>query len=115
VALNGQSIENWPRVGLEAMAAGVPIVADNRGGWREMIEDGHSGFLCDTLDEAAFRIANLAYDEQLRMGVVIAGRNRVESLSAPEPIWLRWYKLLAGLGYEPGGSTAPNSAFAGTA
>jgi glycosyltransferase involved in cell wall biosynthesis len=115
VALNGQSVENWPRVGLEAMAAGVPIVADNRGGWREMIEDGHSGFLCDTLDEAAFRIANLAYDEQLRMGVVIAGRNRVESLSAPEPIWLRWYKLLAGLGYEPGGSTAPNSAFAGTA
>ncbi|MBC7338225.1 MAG: glycosyltransferase family 4 protein, partial [Clostridia bacterium] len=32
--VNGGARENWPRVGLEAMAAGVPIVTQNQGGWR---------------------------------------------------------------------------------
>ncbi len=33
VQAGGAAVENWPRVGLEAMAAGVPLVVDNRGGW----------------------------------------------------------------------------------
>ena len=45
VRVNGGARENWPRAGLEAMAAGVPIVAQNDWGWREMIEHGVTGFL----------------------------------------------------------------------
>jgi hypothetical protein len=32
----GCCTENWPRVGLEAMAAGVPLVVEAKGGWPEM-------------------------------------------------------------------------------
>jgi hypothetical protein len=43
--INGGACENWLRAGLEAMAAGVPIVAQNDWGWHEMIEHGVTGFL----------------------------------------------------------------------
>ena len=43
LGLNGGARENWPRIGLEAMAAGVPLVAQNQWGWREMIVDGADG------------------------------------------------------------------------
>ena len=29
--------ENWSRVGLEAMATGVPLVVEAKGGWQEMV------------------------------------------------------------------------------
>ena len=34
-AIGETAVENWPRVGLEAMAAGVPLVVDANGGWRK--------------------------------------------------------------------------------
>lgn len=43
--INGGARENWPRSGLEAMASGVPVVAQNDWGWQEMIEHGVTGFL----------------------------------------------------------------------
>ena len=47
VHASGGAVENWPRVGLEAMAAGVPLVVENKGGWAEMIRHGQTGFLCN--------------------------------------------------------------------
>ena len=61
--INGGARENWPRAGLEAMAAGVPVVAQNDWGWREMIEHGETGFLADNDCELAHYAALLAYDE----------------------------------------------------
>ena len=46
--VNGGARENWPRAGLEALATGVPIVAQNLWGWREMIDHGETG--CTTPD-----------------------------------------------------------------
>ena len=63
--VNGGARENWPRVGLEAMAMGVPVVAQNEWGWREMIQHGVTGFLVDDVTEAVFavrRIAGLSRD-----------------------------------------------------
>lgn len=45
VQLNGGAGENWPRSGLEAMACGVPLVVENRWGWREMVRHGETGYL----------------------------------------------------------------------
>jgi hypothetical protein len=87
--------ENWPRVGLEAMAAGVPIVAEAKGGWLEMLNG--SGVLVDSVHRQAYEVARLAYDEQHRMGVIIEGRKRVEELADPEGIWAAWEQVFGEL------------------
>jgi len=42
--------DNCPMVVLEAMAAGVPVMAAKVGGLPDLIEDGKNGFFCDPLD-----------------------------------------------------------------
>jgi len=98
VHTGGRAIENWPRVALEAMAAGVPIVAENRGGWREMIRHGRTGFLCDSDDQFAYYTARLAYDEAYRMRVVRDARTVLETeLAHPEDVWGGWNRLIEGV------------------
>ena len=40
---------------LEAMAAGVPVVAAKVGGLPDLVEDGRSGLLCDPYNAASIR------------------------------------------------------------
>ncbi|MBU2535560.1 MAG: glycosyltransferase [Chloroflexota bacterium] len=50
----------------EAMWKGTPVIGGNVGGIRYQIEDGVSGFLVDTIEEAADRIVRLLKDRSLR-------------------------------------------------
>ncbi|MDW8039606.1 MAG: glycosyltransferase [Thermoguttaceae bacterium] len=96
--VNGGAEENWPRSGLEAMAAGVPIVAPNQWGWPEMIRHGLTGFLANTEDELAYYAAQLAYDEGLRQFMAQTARRHLEeNLARPEVIWHRWQTVFASL------------------
>ncbi len=97
VGLNGGARENWPRVGLEAMAAGVPLVVQNAWGWREMIEHGKTGFLCDNDQDFAFYLALLARNEELRQEIIGNARAAVERLADPCRIGRQWRELLEGL------------------
>jgi hypothetical protein len=100
VQVNGGAEENWPRSGLEAMARGVPVVAQNRWGWREMIRNGETGFLADSHDELAFYAARLAYDEDLRMEIAHRARRALEEqLADPAAIWSGWSRLFDSLAY----------------
>ncbi len=66
---------------VEAMAAGcVPIVI-NRGGQREIVQHGVSGFLWDTLDELKEYTLTVARDEQLRERMSLAARRRAQDFS----------------------------------
>jgi len=106
VQINGGAEENWPRSGLEAMAGGVAIVAQNRWGWREMIRHGQTGLLADTDDELAYHAARLAYDEQLRMEIIHRARKVLEEeLANPEVLWSGWRELLASLESKAEGAT----------
>ena len=92
--INGGARENWPRAGLEAMAAGVPIVAQNDWGWREMVEHGVTGFLGNNDCELAHYAACLAYDEELRQRIIHAARERlVSELAGREVLWAGWKHL----------------------
>lgn len=72
--------EDWGLTPLEAMAAGRPVVAVDRGGPRESVQDGVTGFLTPD-DPAAFadRMLQLARDPALaaRMGAAGAERARL--------------------------------------
>lgn len=97
--INGGARENWPRAGLEAMAAGVPIVAQNDWGWREMIEHGATGFLGSDDCELAHYAAMLAHDEDLRQRIIHAAHHRlVNELASPKVIWEAWKRLFRSVG-----------------
>jgi glycosyltransferase involved in cell wall biosynthesis len=94
----GAAVENWPRVALEAMAAGVPVVAENRGGWREMIRHDQTGCLCNDDDEMACCIGRLAHNAAYRRQIVEQARYALETdLANPETWRSRWQELLESL------------------
>lgn len=98
VHAGGQAVENWPRAGLEAMASGVPVIADRRGGWCEMIRHGQTGCLCGTEDEFACYTARLAHDEDHRLQVAHEARAALErELAQPETIWEGWKAVFEGM------------------
>ena len=96
--------ENWPRVGLEAMAAGVPIVAENAGGWPEMLTQGQNGtvtpagLLAGTPDESSFLVSRLARDEKFRIEIAVSGRIEAERVADPDTIGVQWSALFDSLG-----------------
>lgn len=97
--INGGARENWPRVGLEAMASGVPIVAQNLWGWRDMIVQGETGFLGDCDEELSHYSAMLAYDETLRQRIIRQSRDRLQAeLANFDQLRSSWQTLLERLG-----------------
>jgi hypothetical protein len=92
--VNGGDFENWPRVGLEAMAAGVPLVVENRWGWKEMIRHGFNGYLCDTEAEMAYQTARLAYTGIRRTMLAENARESCTKLSDPAKLIPQWQKML---------------------
>jgi len=86
---SGTTDENWPRVGLEAMAAGVPIVADDRGGWREMAA-GLAHLVGDT-EASVDAICRVATESQA--GLIAAARHAVETRLGNDGLWSQWEAL----------------------
>jgi glycosyltransferase involved in cell wall biosynthesis len=71
-----------PRVVMEAMAAGKPVVAYENGGVPEMVADGETGRLCrpGDVEELAQVIIELIRDERQRDRLGEAGRVRAREL-----------------------------------
>lgn len=71
--------ESFPRVPLEAMAMGVPVVATTVGGIPESVSDGETGILVPPGDGAAIRdaLVRLVDDPALRKRMGETGRRRV--------------------------------------
>jgi glycosyltransferase involved in cell wall biosynthesis len=72
--------EGVPVVLMEAMAAGVPVVATRIAGIPELVSDEHSGLLVSpgSADETAYAIRRLLEDPDLRNRFAAAGREKVE-------------------------------------
>jgi glycosyltransferase involved in cell wall biosynthesis len=78
--------EGLPNAILEAMAAGLPVVASDVAGNNEVVQDGLNGYLVPVQDAAALaeKIALLAADAPRRQALAAAGRQNVaERFSIP--------------------------------
>jgi glycosyltransferase involved in cell wall biosynthesis len=80
MAVRASLSEGLPLVALEAMAAGLPVIATDVGGTREVVDDGVTGFLLqpNDVEGLADRICRLAGDAGLRAEMGARGRAFVE-------------------------------------
>lgn len=59
IFVNSSDVESLPRSILEAVCCGLPVVATDVFGAREMIRDGHTGWLCEPNDAEALTVGML--------------------------------------------------------
>ena len=94
---NGGAEENRPRVAFEAMASGVPVVAEDEFGWPEVIRHGETGFLAGSHDAFVEHVAALAKDETLRLRIAQQARDYLPTLIDAPAIGTQWLSLFEGL------------------
>ncbi|MBW4085392.1 glycosyltransferase family 4 protein [Paenibacillus sp. S150] len=73
-----QRHESFGLVNVEAIASGLPVIASNNGGIREIIASGHNGYLVDRYREAApfaKQLLQLGRQPQLAAQIGLQGRN----------------------------------------
>jgi glycosyltransferase involved in cell wall biosynthesis len=89
--------EGVPITLIEAMAAGLPIVATDCGSVRDVVTDGENGFVVPVGDVAAFadRLQLLAGDPLLRKRLGRSGRRRAEVHFRIENTARRYEELLS--------------------
>lgn len=93
VQINGGSKENWPRVGLEALASGTPLVVEHAWGWREMICPDEHGLAAESAADIPRLVGRLANEPAFRSALARAGRKRLAELANPSELWERWQAL----------------------
>ena len=75
---------DWPEpfgiVLIEALACGTPVFAYRRGSIPEIIEDGVTGFICDSLSEMAAKIDELPLIHRLACREAFQSRFTVERM-----------------------------------
>ncbi len=94
-------MEPFGKAPIEAMAAGVPVIACKIDGLAEFIEDGKNGIFVPPRDPRALAaaIARLARDEALRKSLAAAGRKRAacfDSRAAAEQLAGHFYAVIKG-------------------
>lgn len=85
--------ENWPRIGFESMASGSILIVNNRGGWRQMIEHGKTGWLCDHDRDFIYYASKMAYEPSLREDIAEAARLRGLELGGLEASAASWREV----------------------
>ena len=92
-------LEGLPRCLMEAMGAGVPVIASDIAGCRDLIEDGLTGRLFAPADAASLArcMQELAGDPALRARLAATARRRVRERHSAEAMARSYGRLYEGL------------------
>jgi glycosyltransferase involved in cell wall biosynthesis len=86
---------DWPEpfglAMIEAMACGTPVIAFNNGSVKEVIDEGESGFIVNSIKEAVMQVENLESINRLRCRHIFEERFSVDRMVDD---YLSIYKLL---------------------
>jgi glycosyltransferase involved in cell wall biosynthesis len=95
VYLNTSFHEGIPISVLEAMAHGVPVIAPNVGGLREIVADGIDGYLLESRNPKDFveKCIQLYGDETLRKQMASAAREKVTKEFSVDQMAGQYYRL----------------------
>jgi glycosyltransferase involved in cell wall biosynthesis len=87
--------DNCPMVVLEAMAAGVPVIAAKVGGVPDLVEQGRTGLFCDPNDAASMRTAveQLLTDAALRSRLSTSAKQGAQERFHPATIARRHIEI----------------------
>ena len=90
-----ETYENLPRVGFEAMASGCLLIVDDRGGWREQVLHGQTGFLCKDQREFVYYASRAAFERVERRQMAANARQWVEAHWGMEKAKEQWSAFFA--------------------
>jgi glycosyltransferase involved in cell wall biosynthesis len=80
---------------VEALACGTPVIACNRGSMAELIDDGVTGFLVDSVDEAVDAIGRVGEIDRAACRAAVSARFTVNHMADR---YLELYQSLVGAG-----------------
>lgn len=92
-----ETYENLPRVGFEAMASGCVLIVDDRGGWREQVLHGQTGFLCKNEREFVYYASRAAFERTERLQMAERARAWLESgwgMESTQRGWSEYFEFL---------------------
>jgi glycosyltransferase involved in cell wall biosynthesis len=78
---------------VEALACGTPVIARNRGSMPELIDDGVTGFLFDSLDAAVDAIDRIDEIDRASCRAAVSARITVDLMADK---YLRLYRSIVG-------------------
>ena len=93
IIMTTDTFENLPRVGFEAMSSGSLLVVDNKGGWKVLVEDGKTGWLCNNDREFVYKASRSAFETDETNNMRINARKKLESEWGEENSMKSWEKL----------------------
>jgi glycosyltransferase involved in cell wall biosynthesis len=100
---------DWPEpfglVTIEAMACGTPVVGFRRGSVAEIVEDGVSGFIVDTVEEAVAAVTRIGALSRPKIRSCFENRFTAERMARD---YVRVYRQLAGARLQAAPSRRPN-------
>jgi glycosyltransferase involved in cell wall biosynthesis len=87
--------DNCPMVVLEAMAAGVPVMAANVGGVPDLVQDGKNGVLCDSQNAASMSgaVEKILSQPEFARAIAAEGRRQAHERFHPDIIARRHLEI----------------------